>query len=50
MVGVHVTQIFSFPSGDPAEFEGMTEDELAAMAHLQWFHENMGAFGQLQGQ
>jgi pimeloyl-ACP methyl ester carboxylesterase len=50
VVGVHVTQIFSFPSGDPAEFEGMTEDELAAMAHLQWFHENMGAFGQLQGQ
>lgn len=50
VVGVHVTQIFSFPSGDPAEFEGMTEDELAAMAHLKWFHENMGAFGQLQGQ
>jgi hypothetical protein len=27
VAGVHVTQIFSFPSGDPAEFEGMTEDE-----------------------
>lgn len=27
----------------------MTEDELAAMVHLQWFHENLGAFGQLQG-
>jgi epoxide hydrolase len=35
---------------DPAEFEGMTEGELAAMAHLQWFHENVGAFGQWQGQ
>jgi pimeloyl-ACP methyl ester carboxylesterase len=50
VAGVHVTQIFSFPGGDPAEFEGMTEDELAAMAHLQWFHENLGAFGQVQGQ
>jgi pimeloyl-ACP methyl ester carboxylesterase len=50
VAGVHVTQIFSFPSGDPAEFEGMTEAELAAMEHLKWFHENLGAFGQLQGQ
>ena len=24
VVGVHVTQVFSFPSGDPAEFEGLT--------------------------
>ena len=50
VAGVHVTQIFSFPSGDPAEMADLTEDEQAAMAHLQWFHENMGAFGQLQGQ
>jgi len=28
----------------------MTEDELAAVAHLHWFHENLGAFGQIQGQ
>jgi pimeloyl-ACP methyl ester carboxylesterase len=50
VAGVHVTQIFSFPSGDPAELVDLTEDEQAAMAHLRWFHENMGAFGQLQGQ
>jgi hypothetical protein len=25
VAGVHVTQIFSFPSGDPAELEGMSE-------------------------
>ncbi|MBB4935480.1 pimeloyl-ACP methyl ester carboxylesterase [Lipingzhangella halophila] len=50
VAGVHVTQIFSFPSGDPAEFEGMTEEEMAALQHLQWFHENMSAFNQLQAQ
>ena len=25
VVGVHVTQLFSFPSGDPAEFADLTE-------------------------
>ena len=24
VIGVHVTQVFSFPSGDPAEFEGLS--------------------------
>ena len=47
VVGVHVTQIFSFPSGDPAEFEGLSDEEHAAVQHLQWFWENMGAFNQL---
>lgn len=50
VVGVHVTQIFSFPSGDPAELEGLTEAEQAALQHLQWFWENMGAFNMLQSQ
>jgi epoxide hydrolase len=50
VLGVHVTQIFSFPSGDPAELEGLSEGEQAALRHLQWFWENMGAFNQLQAQ
>jgi epoxide hydrolase len=50
VIGVHVTQIFSFPSGAPAELEGLTEDEQAALQHLQWFWENMGAFNKLQSQ
>jgi hypothetical protein len=50
VVGVHVTQIFSFPSGDPAELENLTEDEAAAVEHLNWFWQNMGAFNQLQSQ
>jgi len=37
VVGVHVTQIFSFPSGDPAEFEDMSEEDQAALQFLQGF-------------
>jgi hypothetical protein len=47
---VHVTQLFSFPSGDPAELEGLTADEQAALEHLQWFWSTMGAFNVLQSQ
>jgi pimeloyl-ACP methyl ester carboxylesterase len=50
VVGVHVTQIFSFPSGDPSELEGLAGEEQAALQHLQWFWENMGAFNKLQSQ
>jgi pimeloyl-ACP methyl ester carboxylesterase len=37
VVGVHVTQLFSFPSGDPAEFAGMSEEDQAAMRFLEQF-------------
>jgi pimeloyl-ACP methyl ester carboxylesterase len=37
VIGVHVNQIFSFPSGDPAEFEGLTPDELQYLQFLQGF-------------
>lgn len=50
VVGVHVTQLFSFPSGDPAEFAGLSEEDTAALGHLQWFHENKMAFNALQSQ
>lgn len=50
VTGVHVTQIFSFPSGAPAELEGLAEEEQAALQHLQWFWKNMGAFNTLQAQ
>ncbi|GAB3051693.1 hypothetical protein GCM10027053_09090 [Intrasporangium mesophilum] len=49
-IGVHVTQLFSFPTGDPAELVDLTPDEQAAMAKLQWFWENMGAFNLLHSQ
>ena len=50
VVGVHVTQVFSFPSGDPAEFQGLSEEEQAGLAVLNWFWQNLGAFNQLQSQ
>jgi hypothetical protein len=50
VVGVHVTQVFSFPSGDPAEFAGLAEADMAALGKLQWFLDNKFAFNQLQSQ
>jgi pimeloyl-ACP methyl ester carboxylesterase len=50
VMGVHVTQIFSFPSGDPAEFADMSAQDLAAMQKLQWFFENKMSFNQLHSQ
>jgi epoxide hydrolase len=37
IVGVHVTQLFSFPSGDPAEFADMSEEDMGAMKFLEEF-------------
>jgi epoxide hydrolase len=50
VAGVHVTQLFSFPSGDPAEFEGLSEADGAALAQLQWFYDNKFSFNVLQSQ
>ncbi|MDG4859968.1 epoxide hydrolase [Streptomyces sp. T-3] len=50
VTGVHVTQIFSYPSGDPAEFAKLTPEELAAMEVLQWFVENKLSFNTLHSQ
>lgn len=48
VVGVHVTQIFSFPSGDPAEMEGLTEDDYRRLGVLQNFWETMSGYAKLQ--
>jgi hypothetical protein len=37
VVGVHVTQLFSFPSGDPAEFADLGEEDAAALKFLEEF-------------
>ena len=36
-LGAHVLQLFSFPSGDPAEFAGFGPADYAALEHMQWF-------------
>jgi pimeloyl-ACP methyl ester carboxylesterase len=41
-VGVHVTQLFSFPSGDPTEFEGLDEEDQAALKFLEEFSASGG--------
>jgi pimeloyl-ACP methyl ester carboxylesterase len=50
VIGVHVTQLFSFPTGDPAEFAGLTETDLAALDHLKWFYDTMFSFNVLHSQ
>ncbi|RSN14642.1 epoxide hydrolase [Nonomuraea sp. WAC 01424] len=50
VVGVHVTQLYSFPSGDPAEFAGLSEEDQAGLAVLDWFWKEKGAFNVLQSQ
>jgi hypothetical protein len=36
-LGSHVLQAFSFPSGDPAEFERFEPQDYAGLEHMQWF-------------
>jgi epoxide hydrolase len=50
VAGVHVTQLFSFPSGDPGELADLDREEQEAMSVLNWFWQNKGAFNVLQGQ
>lgn len=47
-LGAHVLQLFSFPSGDPAEFEGFGPKEYAALEHLKWF-QSVGGYNQMNG-
>ncbi|HVK25822.1 MAG TPA: epoxide hydrolase [Actinokineospora sp.] len=36
-LGLHVLQLFSFPSGDPGEFERLEPQDYAGLEHMQWF-------------
>lgn len=36
-LGLHVLQLFSFPSGDAAEFEKLSPSDYAGLEHMQWF-------------
>jgi len=46
--GVHVTQIFSFPSGDPAEFENLTPADFEYLEFLQKWNAEESGFNVLQ--
>ena len=50
VAGVHVTQVFSFPSGDPAEMKDLSPVEQSQLQTLQWFYENKFSFNTLLSQ
>jgi pimeloyl-ACP methyl ester carboxylesterase len=50
VIGVHVTQIFSFPTGDPAEMADLSPDDHAGLHRLQWFWQTIGSFNQVHSQ
>jgi epoxide hydrolase len=45
-LGLHVLQLFSFPSGDPAEFEKLSPADYEALEHLKWF-QSVGGYNQI---
>ena len=47
-LGAHVLQLFSFPSGDPAEFEKFTAKDHAALEFLGWF-QSVGGYNTMNG-
>jgi pimeloyl-ACP methyl ester carboxylesterase len=49
IIGVHVNALVTFPSGDPAELEGLTEDEQERLARFQNFEQDMSGYMSIQG-
>jgi pimeloyl-ACP methyl ester carboxylesterase len=48
VAAVHVTQVFSYPSGDPTEFEGFGPDEYRRLAFMQRFEKEHSGFNKIQ--
>jgi pimeloyl-ACP methyl ester carboxylesterase len=49
VIGVHVNALVTFPSGDPADMEGLTEAEQERLARFQNFEQDMMGYAQIQG-
>lgn len=45
-LGLHVLQLFSFPSGDPDEFARLQPEDYAALEHMEWF-QSVGGYNQM---
>lgn len=45
-LGLHVLQLFAFPSGDPAEFEKLEPTDYAGLEHMQWF-QSVGGYNSM---
>jgi pimeloyl-ACP methyl ester carboxylesterase len=48
VIGVHVTQLFSFPTGDPAELADLSQQEVEYVQFLQHFNDDMSGYAKLQ--
>ncbi|MEU8774148.1 epoxide hydrolase family protein [Streptomyces sp. NPDC048606] len=48
VIGVHVNGLITFPSGDPAEFEGLTAAEQERLARLEDFRQDKMGFNAIQ--
>ncbi|HEV3012890.1 MAG TPA: epoxide hydrolase [Actinomycetota bacterium] len=48
VLGVHVNALVTFPSGDPAELEGLTEAEQQRLARMRHFQDDMMGYSQIQ--
>ena len=44
VVGVHVNMLMTFPSGDPAEFEGLSESDQARLGGLVRFDQDLSGY------
>ncbi|MCW3839269.1 hypothetical protein ONA70_04050 [Micromonospora yasonensis] len=47
VLGVHVTQVFSLPSGDADELAALTEEERGKVAFADWFVQRKGGYDKL---
>jgi epoxide hydrolase len=49
VIGVHVNALVTFPSGDPAELEALSEAEQERLARFQNFEQDMSGYMSIQG-
>ena len=49
VLGVHVNALVTFPSGDPAELDGLSGAEQQRLARMQHFQDEMMGYGHIQG-
>jgi pimeloyl-ACP methyl ester carboxylesterase len=49
VAGVHVNALVTFPSGDPADLEGLTEAEQERLARFRNFEQDMMGYAHIQG-
>jgi pimeloyl-ACP methyl ester carboxylesterase len=48
VAGVHVNMLLTFPSGNPAELEGLSEQDMARLGQLSRFDTELSAYMKLQ--